>query len=101
MEDRASLVSLGTALGALGVAICTGGVSGGSICDESVNAASTIGFGSSEAAGLSVAVSLTGSAAVSLTGSAAFATSMLLITTLPIAVGCGASASSTSAVRNG
>jgi hypothetical protein len=39
----------------LAVAACTGGVSGGSICDESVNAASTIDFGSLEAAVLSEA----------------------------------------------
>src|ERR1700730_7604964 len=91
MEFTVSLVSLGAASGVFGVATCTGGVSGGSICDESVNAASTIGFGSSEAAVVSVAVSLT--------DSAAFATSTLPIPALPIAVGCGASAKS--AVRDG
>ena len=77
----------------LAVATCTGGVSGGRICDESVNAASTIDFGSSEAAVVSVAVSVT--------DSAAFATSTLPTPALPIAVGCGVSASSKSAVRDG
>jgi hypothetical protein len=93
MELTSSLVSLGTALGVLAVAACTGGVSGGSICDESVNAASTIDFGSSEAAVLSEAGPLTSSAAP--------ATSTLPIPALPIAVGCDASATSKSAVRNG
>src|SRR5271169_5657423 len=89
----ASLAPLANALGVLAVAACTGGVSGGSICDESVNAASTIDFGSSEAAALSVAIPLTNSAALE--------TSTLPISVLPNAVGGGTSASSKSAASNG
>src|SRR6266852_5313846 len=93
MELTASLASFGTGSGVLAVANCTGGVSGGSICDESGDAASTIDSGSSEAAVVSVAVPVPDSAAV--------ATSALATAALPIAVACGASASSASAVRDG
>src|SRR6476469_7020674 len=92
-EFTPSLASFGIGSGVLAVAACTGGVSGGSICDESVNAASTIGFDSSEAAVVSVAVSFIDSAAV--------ATPTLATAALPIAAACGATASSASAVRAG
>src|SRR5260221_11660481 len=93
MDLTASLASFGTGSGVLAVATCTGGVSGGSICDEAGNAASTIDSGSSDAAVVSVAVCVTGSAAV--------ATSALATTALLIAVAWGASASSASAARDG
>src|ERR1700730_9862947 len=89
----ASLASFETGSGVLAVATCTGGVSGGSICGEAGNAASTIDSGSSDAAVVSVAVCVTGSAAV--------ATSALATTALLIAVAWGASASSGSAARDG
>src|SRR5438105_12366601 len=89
MELATSLASFGTGSGVLAVATCTGGVSGGSICDESGNAASTIDSGSG-AAIVSVAVPVTDSATV--------ATSALATAALPIAV---ASASSATAVRDG
>src|SRR5258708_31445293 len=59
-----SLTSFGTGSSVLAVATCTGGVSGGSICDESGNAASTIDSGSSEVAVVPVAVPVTDLAAV-------------------------------------
>src|ERR1700676_1209484 len=93
MDLTVSLASFGTGSGVLAVATCTGGDSGGSICDKPGNAASTIDFGSSEAAVVSVAVPVPDSAAV--------ATSALATTALPIAVACGGSASSASAVRDG
>src|SRR6266478_5247921 len=92
-ELTASLASFGTGSGVLAVVNCTGGVSRGSICDESGNAASTIDSGSSEAVVVSVAVPVTDSAAV--------AAPALATAALPIAVACGASASSASAVRDG
>src|SRR6266567_7389260 len=88
-----SLASFGTGSGGLAVATCMGGVSGGIICDELGNAASTIDSGSSEAAVVSMAVPVTDSAAV--------ATSALATAALPIVVGCDASASSASAVTDG
>jgi hypothetical protein len=86
-------VSLRIALGVLAVATCMGGVSDGSISDDLVNSESTIDFGSSEAAVLSVGVPLTSSAAL--------ARLTLPTPALPIAVGCGVSVSLKSAVRNG
>src|SRR6266852_1580993 len=91
-ESTASLASFGTGSGVLAVVTGSGGVSG-SICDESGNAATTIDSGLSEAAVVSVAVSVTGSAVV--------ATSALATAALPIAVACGATASTASAVRDG
>src|ERR1700682_5373193 len=93
MEVTASLASFGTGSGVLAVATCTGGVPGGGICDESGNATSTIDSGSSEAAVVSVAVPVTDSAAVT--------TTSLATAALPVAVVCGASASSASALRDG
>src|SRR5438552_14994589 len=90
-ESTASLASFGTGSGVLAVA--TGGVSGGSICDESGNAATTIDSGLSEAAVVPVAVPVTGSAAVA---TSALATAALATAALPIAVACGATASSAS-----
>src|SRR3954447_23538986 len=90
MDLTASLASFGTGSGGLAVAACTGGVSGGSICDESGNAASTINSGSSDAV---VVLAATDSAAVT---TSAFATAAL-----PNAVACGASASSATPVRDG
>src|SRR6266481_85706 len=97
-ESTASLASFGTGSGVLAVVTGTGGVSGGSICDESGNAATTIDSGTPEAAVVSVAVPITGSAAGA---TSALATATLAIAALPIAVACGATASSTSAVRDG
>ena len=91
MELTASLTPFGTGSGVLAVATCTGGVSGGSVCDESVIAASTIDFGSSEAALVSMAVPVTDTAA---------ATPAIPTAGLPITVAWAASASSTSAVRD-
>src|SRR5258707_15628486 len=96
MRLTASLASFGTGSGVLAVVTGTGGVSGGSICDESGNAATTIDSGTPEAAVVSVAVPITGSAAVA---TSALATATLAIAALPIAVACGATASSASAVR--
>src|SRR6267154_5770914 len=90
-ESTASLVSFGTGSGVLAVATCTDGVSGGSICDESGNVASTIDSGSSEAAVVSVLV----------TNSAAIATSASPIAALPIAVDGGSYAGPKSAMRIG
>src|SRR5437762_6450182 len=94
-ESTASLASFGTGSGVL--AVVTDGVSGGSICDESGNAATTIDSGLSEAAVVSVAVPVTGSAAVA---TSALATAALATAALPIAVAGGATASSASAVRD-
>src|SRR5712675_2573961 len=71
----------------------TGAGVSGSICDGLGNAATTIDSGLSEAAVVSVAVPVTGSAAV--------ATSALATAALPIAVAFGATASSASAARDG
>src|SRR3984893_3722067 len=73
------------------VATCTGGRSAG-ICDGSGNAASTIDSDSYEATILPVAIPVADSAAV--------ATSVLATAALPIAVACGASATSALAVRD-
>src|ERR1700704_6792662 len=73
------------------VVTCTGGRSAG-ICDGSGNAASTIDSGSYEATILPVAIPVADSAAV--------ATSVLATAALPIAVACGASASSALALRD-
>ena len=82
MELTASLASFGAGSGVLAVATSTGGVSGGSICDDPGNAASTIDSGSPEAAVVSMAVPVTDPAAVT--------TSALATAALPIAVACGA-----------
>src|SRR5258705_7831044 len=91
MVFTASLASFSTGSGVFAVATCTGGVSGGSTCDESGKAASRIDLGWSEAAVVS--------AAVPVTDSATAATSALATVILPDAVACGAS--TTSAVRDG
>src|SRR5258708_27830418 len=98
MELAASLTSFGAGSGVLAVATCTGGDSGGGICDEFGNAASTIDSGSSEAGVMSVAVPVTDSAAVA---TSALATSALAPVALSIAVAFGEAASSASAVRDG
>ena len=72
---------LSTGSGVFAVATCTGGASGGSICDGSGNAASTIDSGSSEAAVLSAAVPVTDSAAVA---TSALATSALATVRCPL-----------------
>src|SRR5882724_10887303 len=92
-ELTASLASLGTGSAVLAVATCTGDFSGGVVCDESGNAASTIDPGSSEAAFVLVAVAITDSAAVT--------TSALATAASPAAGACSASGSSASAVRDG
>src|SRR6476660_2875549 len=92
MRLTASLTSFGTRSDGFAVATCTGGVSGGSICDGSGNAATTIDSGSSEAAVVS--------AAIAVTDSTAAATSALAITGLPIGIACGLSASSALAARD-
>src|SRR5438128_2486627 len=94
-ESTAALASFGTGSGVL--AVVTVGVSGGSICDDSGNAATTIDSGLSEAAVVSVAVPVTGSAAVA---TSALATAALATSALAIAVACGATASSASAARD-
>src|SRR5258705_3071768 len=98
MRLTASLESFGTGSGVLAVVTGTGGVSGGSICDESGNAATTIDSGSPEPAVVSAAVPITGSVAVA---TSALATATLAIAALPIAVACGATASSASAATDG
>src|SRR6478752_5782196 len=92
MRLTASLTSFGTRSDGFAVATCTGGVSGGSICDGSGNAATTIDSGSSEAAVVS--------AAIAVTDSTAAATSALAITGLPIGIACGLSASLALAARD-
>src|SRR5258705_6780751 len=92
MELTASLASFGTRSDGFAVATCTGGKSADGTCDGSGNAASTIDSGSSEAAGLPVAILVTDSTAV--------ATSALAITGLPIAIACGSSASLALAARD-
>src|SRR5258705_521781 len=96
-ESTASLASFGTGSGVLAVVTDTGGVSGGSICDESGNAATTIDSGLSEAAVVSVAVPVTGSAAVA---TSALATAALATAALPIGIACGSSASLALAARD-
>src|SRR2546429_9979036 len=86
-ESTASLASFGTGSGVLAVVTDTGGVSGGSICDESGNAATTIDSGLSEAAVVPVAVPVTGSAALP---PSALANAGLRATPLPLAVAGGA-----------
>src|SRR5260370_11666241 len=95
MRLTASLASFGTGSGSLAVVTGTGGVSGGSICDESGNAATTIDSGSPEAA--VAAVPITGSVAVP---TSALATATLAIAAVPIAVACGATTSSESPATN-
>src|SRR5438105_12050073 len=92
-ESTASLASFGTGSGVLVVVTCTGGVSGGSICDESGNAATMIDSGLSEAAVVPVAVPVTGSAAVATSALATaalatglLATAALATAALPVAV---------------
>src|SRR5258706_3196738 len=92
-ESTASLASFGTGSGVLAGVTSAAGVSGGSICEESGNAATTIDSGSSAAASVPVAVPATDAAAV--------ATSALATAALPTAGASGASASSASAVRGG
>src|SRR6266404_2500893 len=91
MRYRKSCVT-GTRSDGFAVATCTGGKSAGGICDGSGNAASTIESGSSEAAGLGVAIPVTDSTVV--------ATSALAKPALPIGIACGSSASSALAVRD-
>src|SRR6478736_4383778 len=88
-----STASFGSGSGVLAGVTGTGGVSGGSICDESGNAATTIDSCLSAAAIVPVAVPATDSAAV--------ATSALATAALPIAGTSGASANWASAVRGG
>src|SRR5712671_1468020 len=71
--------SLGTKSDVLAVATCTGGVTGGSVCDESADATFTNDSGSSEAAVVSVLD----------TNSAATATSALPIGALLVSVAGG------------
>src|SRR6266480_7280576 len=82
-ESTASLASFGTGSGVLAVA--TGGVSGGSICDESGNAATTIDSGLSEAAVVPVAVPVTGSAAVATSALATAASATAALATAALA----------------
>src|SRR6266851_8935415 len=96
-ESTASLASFGTGSGVLAVVTGTGGVSGGSICDGSGNAATTIDSGLSEAAVVSVSVPITGSVAVA---TSALATAALATAALPIGIACGLSASLALAARD-
>ncbi len=93
MVLTAALASSGSGSGVFAVATCTGGVSGGRICDGSGNAAQMIDSGSSEAAVVSVDMLFTDSATV--------ATSALATAVLLTALACGASARSALAVRAG
>src|SRR5436190_4648502 len=89
----------------------TGAGVSGSICDGSDNAATTIDSGLSEAAVVSVAVPVTGSAAVATSApaaaapaaaasaAAALATAALATAALAIAIACGSSASLALAAR--
>src|SRR6266404_5075365 len=82
----------------------TGAGVSGSICDGSGNAATTIDSGLSEAAVVSVAVPVTGSAAVATSAAAApaaaaLATAALATAALAIAFACGSSASLALAAR--
>src|SRR6516165_3451354 len=86
MALTAFLSSLGSGSLVLAVATCAGGVSGGIVCDESVNAALAIDSGSSGAAGVMVVIA---------------AMSARLTAALAIALGCGAFATAASAVRDG
>src|SRR6187397_2611585 len=88
-----STASFDTGSGVLAGVTGTGGVSGGSICDESGNAATTIDSGLSAAAIVPVAVSATDATAA--------ATSALATAAPPIAGASGVSASSASTVRSG
>ncbi len=97
MRPTASLTPFGIRSDGFAVATCTGGKSAGSICDGSGNAATTIDSGLSEAAVVSVAVPVTGSAAVT---TSALATAALATAALPIAIACDLSASSALAVRD-
>src|ERR1700740_515100 len=92
MELTAFLASLGSGSLVLAVATRTGGVSGGIVCDESVNAALAIGSGSSGATAV-VLVTVTAAAGAAISDQSA--------AVLAIAVGCGVSATSASAVRDG
>ena len=82
------LVSFGTGSGVLAIATCTGGVSGGRVCDGSGKTASAIGSGRSG----------TGVVPAAICATAAVATSALATTTLAtvalatVACFCGASA---------
>src|SRR6267378_8229864 len=82
MRLTASLTPFGTRSDGFAVATCTGGKSAGSICDGSGNAATTIDSGLSEAAVVSVAVPVTGSAAVATSALAALAATALATTAL-------------------
>src|SRR5258705_6693829 len=84
----------------------TGAGVSGSICDGSGNAATTIDSGLSEAAVVSVAVPVTGSAAVATSApaaaapaAAASAAAALATAALAIAIACGSSASLALAAR--
>src|SRR5215475_9367102 len=94
VEVTDTLLSPGSTSSALAVATCTRDVVAGGICDESGNSASTIDFGTSEPAGVSVMTA-------SFTASAAVDTSAASTGVLAIAVACGASAISGSGLRDG
>src|SRR2546429_6836776 len=78
--------------------VTAAGVSG-SICDGSDNAATTIDSVLSEAAVVSVAVPVTGSAAVATSAPAAAAPAALATAAVAIAIACGSSASLALAAR--
>src|SRR6516225_5883449 len=80
-----AFLSLSSGSLVLAVATCASVVSGGIVCDESVNAALAIDSGSSGAAGVVVSAAM----------------SARLTAALAIALGCGAFATATSAVRDG
>src|ERR1700749_3447037 len=99
MDLTGSLKSSRIGSAGLAVATCTGGDSGGGICDAIGNVASTIVFDSSETDVVSVAGVVSGGDSVA--DSAAVATSPLATAALTIAVVGDASASSTLAARDG
>src|SRR6201981_1251912 len=123
MELTAFPASSGSRSLVLAVATCTGGVSGGRVCEAPVDAASPIGAGSSCAAVVLVEGTVTAPGAtattlspiavacgasadssearVALVAATVAAPAAAATTVSPIALACGASTTSASAVRDG
>src|SRR6266403_4778598 len=94
MRPTASLTPFGIRSDGFAVATCTGGKSAGSICDGSGNAATTIDSGLSEAAVVSVAAPVTGSAAVATSALATAASATAAVATAALATAASATAAS-------
>src|SRR6266404_1624956 len=97
MRLTASVTSFGTKSDVFAVATCTGGKSAGSVCDGSGNAATTIDSGLSEAAVVSVAAPVTGSAAVATSALATGASATAALATAALATAASATAASATA----